>query len=48
MRRWRVQPVDALSGAASRAEATALAVRDGLLRPTAADVERFVERAPGG
>jgi DNA-binding CsgD family transcriptional regulator len=36
------------TGAASRAEATALAVRDGLLRPTAADVERFVERAPGG
>ncbi|MBZ3905638.1 MULTISPECIES: helix-turn-helix transcriptional regulator [Streptomyces] len=35
------------TGAASRAEATALAVRDGLLRPTAADVERFVERAPG-
>jgi DNA-binding CsgD family transcriptional regulator len=32
------------TGAASRAEATALAVRDGLLRPTAADVERFVER----
>lgn len=36
------------TGAASRAEATALAVRDGLLRPTAEDVERFVERAPGG
>ncbi|MDX2527484.1 LuxR C-terminal-related transcriptional regulator [Streptomyces europaeiscabiei] len=32
------------TGAASRAEATALAVRDGLLRPTAGDVERFVER----
>ncbi|MDX3131073.1 LuxR C-terminal-related transcriptional regulator [Streptomyces europaeiscabiei] len=32
------------TGAASRAEATALAVRDGLLRPTADDVERFVER----
>ncbi|MDX2936541.1 helix-turn-helix transcriptional regulator [Streptomyces ipomoeae] len=32
------------TGAASRAEATALAVRDGLLRPTAEDVERFVER----
>ncbi|UUU26683.1 helix-turn-helix transcriptional regulator [Streptomyces sp. DSM 40750] len=36
------------TGAASRAEATALAVRDGLLRPTAEDVERFVERSPGG
>ncbi|CBG68078.1 MULTISPECIES: helix-turn-helix transcriptional regulator [Streptomyces] len=36
------------TGAASRAEATALAVRDGLLRPTAADVERFVEGPPGG
>ncbi|MER6160138.1 response regulator transcription factor [Streptomyces sp. NPDC001868] len=36
------------TGAASRAEATALAVRDGLLRPTAADIERFVERSPGG
>ncbi|WP_338894562.1 LuxR C-terminal-related transcriptional regulator [Streptomyces sp. TG1A-60] len=36
------------TGAASRAEATALAVRDGLLRPTAADVERFVERTPDG
>ncbi|WP_200304845.1 helix-turn-helix transcriptional regulator [Streptomyces adelaidensis] len=35
------------TGAASRAEATALAVRDGLLRPTAVDVERFVERALG-
>ncbi|MGW0841929.1 response regulator transcription factor [Streptomyces sp. NPDC002787] len=36
------------TGASSRAEATALAVRDGLLRPTAEDVERFVERSPGG
>ncbi|MEH0425666.1 LuxR C-terminal-related transcriptional regulator [Streptomyces stelliscabiei] len=36
------------TGAASRAEATALAVRDGVLRPTAEDVERFVERLPGG
>ncbi|BBC38867.1 LuxR family transcriptional regulator [Streptomyces graminofaciens] len=36
------------TGAASRAQATALAVRDGLLRPTAEDIERFVERPPGG
>lgn len=36
------------TGASSRAEATALAVRDGLLRPTAEDIERFVERTPGG
>ena len=35
------------TGAASRAEATALAVRDGLLRPAADDLTRFVERAPG-
>ncbi|GGN12160.1 helix-turn-helix transcriptional regulator [Streptomyces fuscichromogenes] len=32
------------TGAASRAEATALAVRDGLLRPAADQVVRFVER----
>ncbi|MGW1749558.1 LuxR C-terminal-related transcriptional regulator [Streptomyces sp. NPDC002092] len=31
---------------ASRAEATALAVRDGVLRPTPDDLEYFVERAP--
>ncbi|WP_128374517.1 helix-turn-helix transcriptional regulator [Streptomyces cavernae] len=35
------------TGAASRAEATALAVRDGLLRPAPDDLERFVERVPG-
>lgn len=34
------------TGCASRAEATALAVRDGVLRPTPADLEYFVERAP--
>lgn len=32
------------TGAASRAEATALAVRDGLLRPAPDDLARFVER----
>ncbi|MFD2284390.1 response regulator transcription factor [Streptomyces lusitanus] len=34
------------TGCASRAEATALAVRDGVLRPTPQDVEHFVERVP--
>lgn len=34
------------TGCASRAEATALAVRDGVLRPTPDDLEYFVERAP--
>jgi len=34
------------TGCASRAEATALAVRDGVLRPTPEDIEYFVERAP--
>ncbi|TRO57212.1 MULTISPECIES: LuxR C-terminal-related transcriptional regulator [unclassified Streptomyces] len=34
------------TGCASRAEATALAVRDGVLRPTPQDVEHFVERLP--
>ncbi|MGX1912745.1 response regulator transcription factor [Streptomyces phaeochromogenes] len=34
------------TGCASRAEATALAVRDGVLRPTPHDVEHFVERLP--
>ncbi|MET8978065.1 LuxR C-terminal-related transcriptional regulator [Streptomyces sp. NPDC004539] len=32
------------TGAASRAEATALAIRDGLLHPAPADLPRFVER----
>ncbi len=32
------------TGAASRAEATALALRDGLLRPAPDDLDRFVER----
>ncbi|WP_037681589.1 LuxR C-terminal-related transcriptional regulator [Streptomyces griseus] len=36
------------TGCASRAEATALAVRDGVLRPTPEDLEHFVERVPGG
>ncbi|MEH0637935.1 LuxR family transcriptional regulator [Streptomyces bottropensis] len=36
------------TGAATRAEATALAVRDGVLRPTAEDVERFAEGPSGG
>ncbi|WP_405640246.1 response regulator transcription factor [Streptomyces sp. NBC_00019] len=31
------------TGCASRAEATALCVRDGVLRPTSDDVEHFVE-----
>ncbi|MGQ4386715.1 response regulator transcription factor [Streptomyces sp. SAS_270] len=35
------------TGCASRAEATALAVRDGVLRPAPEDLEYFVERAPG-
>jgi len=35
------------TGSASRAEATALAVRDGLLRPTAEHLDHFVERAHG-
>ncbi|GAA3840202.1 response regulator transcription factor [Streptomyces phyllanthi] len=35
------------TGAASRAEATALAVRDGLLRPAPEHLDRFVERAHG-
>ncbi|MER6559578.1 LuxR C-terminal-related transcriptional regulator [Streptomyces sp. NPDC001027] len=34
------------TGSASRAEATALALRDGLLRPTPEDLEHFVERMP--
>ncbi|MER5193979.1 response regulator transcription factor [Streptomyces sp. NPDC002755] len=34
------------TGSASRAEATALALRDGLLRPTTEDLEHFVERLP--
>ncbi|MCD9875103.1 helix-turn-helix transcriptional regulator [Streptomyces guryensis] len=34
------------TGCASRAEATALAVRDGVLRPAPEDLEYFVERAP--
>ncbi|MEW2401272.1 LuxR C-terminal-related transcriptional regulator [Streptomyces sp. NPDC046862] len=33
------------TGSASRAEATALAVRDGLLRPAPEHLDRFVERA---
>ncbi|MGW2613805.1 response regulator transcription factor [Streptomyces sp. NPDC001500] len=36
------------TGSASRAQATALALRDGLLRPTKRDVEHFVERVPPG
>ena len=36
------------TGCACRAEATALAVRDGVLRPTPEDVAYFVERAPTG
>jgi DNA-binding CsgD family transcriptional regulator len=36
------------TGTASRAEATALAVRDGLLRPAPEDLAHFVERHPGG
>ncbi|MFD9391421.1 hypothetical protein ACFWBB_12025 [Streptomyces sp. NPDC060000] len=36
------------TGSASRAEATALALRDGLLRPTAEDLAHFVERIPAG
>ncbi|MFH9550253.1 response regulator transcription factor [Streptomyces sp. NPDC017435] len=36
------------TGSASRAEATALALRDGLLRPTPEDLEHFVERIPAG
>ncbi|OAH13591.1 helix-turn-helix transcriptional regulator [Streptomyces jeddahensis] len=36
------------TGCASRAEATALAVRDGVLRPSAEDVEYFVERVHAG
>ncbi|MFI5800312.1 response regulator transcription factor [Streptomyces sp. NPDC051677] len=36
------------TGSASRAEATALALRDGLLRPTTEDLEHFVERIPPG
>ncbi|MDX3249043.1 hypothetical protein [Streptomyces sp. ME18-1-4] len=35
-------------GSASRAEATALALRDGPLRPTTEDLEYFVERIPPG
>ena len=35
------------TGCSSRAEATALAVRDGLLRPAPEDVSRFVERQEG-
>lgn len=38
---------DRPTGAASRAVAAALAVRDGLLRPAADDLTRFVQRAPG-
>ncbi|MFI1926128.1 MULTISPECIES: LuxR C-terminal-related transcriptional regulator [unclassified Streptomyces] len=34
------------TGSASRAEATALALRDGLLRPTTEDLDHFVERIP--
>ncbi|MDF2265255.1 LuxR C-terminal-related transcriptional regulator [Streptomyces coacervatus] len=34
------------TGCASRAEATALAVRDGVLRPGPEDLDHFVERAP--
>lgn len=36
------------TGCASRAEATALAVRDGVLRPTPEDLDHFVERIPVG
>jgi len=36
------------TGCASRAEATALAVRDGVLRPACEDIEFFVERLPLG
>lgn len=36
------------TGCASRAEATSLAVRDGVLRPTPEDLEHFVERMPAG
>jgi DNA-binding CsgD family transcriptional regulator len=36
------------TGTASRAEATALAVRDGLLRPAPEDLAHFVERHPDG
>ncbi|TPQ17185.1 helix-turn-helix transcriptional regulator [Streptomyces sporangiiformans] len=36
------------TGSASRAEATALAVRDGLLRPAPEHLDRFVERTPSG
>ncbi|MCX4766929.1 LuxR C-terminal-related transcriptional regulator [Streptomyces sp. NBC_01275] len=36
------------TGTSSRAEATALAVRDGLLRPAPEDLAHFVERRPGG
>ncbi|WAU81622.1 LuxR C-terminal-related transcriptional regulator [Streptomyces sp. Qhu-G9] len=35
------------TGTASRAEATALAVRDGLLRPASEDLAHFVERHSG-
>ncbi|GAA2665589.1 response regulator transcription factor [Streptomyces vastus] len=35
------------TGCSSRAEATALAVRDGVVRPAPEDVEYFVEREPG-
>ncbi|MPY57875.1 helix-turn-helix transcriptional regulator [Streptomyces spongiae] len=35
------------TGSASRAEATALAVRDGVLRPAPEHLDRFVERAHG-
>ncbi|MFF5187493.1 response regulator transcription factor [Streptomyces sp. NPDC000345] len=36
------------TGCASRAEATALAVRDGVLKPATGDIEFFVERMPLG
>ncbi|KUO19534.1 helix-turn-helix transcriptional regulator [Streptomyces dysideae] len=36
------------TGSASRAEATALAVRDGVLRPAPEDIGRFIERIPEG